>query len=385
MSNEENASRIQISLPSFNNEEYEAIKKPLDSGWITQGKFVHEFEELFAEKHDVKYAVATTSCTTALHLMLLAAGIGPGDEVIIPSFTWVATANAVIYCGATPVLADIDLNSFNISLEDTLKKITVKTKAVVVVHLFGLCVDVEYFRVMLPEKIKIFEDAACAAGGKIKGKMAGSLGEAAAFSFHPRKTITTGEGGMITTNNTKIAELARKLRNHGAEISEEERHYGPAPYILPDFKILGFNFRMTDLQAAIGITQLNKLDNFLMERSQQAHIYQDKLKELTWLRIPQVLEDAKHAWQAYVLLVENRLGNNFRNQLMRALDIQGIATRPGTHAIHLLDFYSRNFHYKPEDFPNSLIASENSIAIPLHNRLTKFDQEKIISALKDVR
>ena len=384
MSNEEKASRIQISLPSFNNEEYEAIKKPLDSGWITQGKFVHEFEELFADKHDVKYAVATTSCTTALHLMLLAAGIGPGDEVIIPSFTWVATANAVIYCGATPVLVDIDLNSFNISLEDTLKKITVKTKAIIVVHLFGLCVDVEYFRSALPENIKIFEDAACAAGGKIKGKMAGSLGEAAAFSFHPRKTITTGEGGMITTNNSKIAELARKLRNHGAEISEEERHLGPAPYILPEFKILGFNFRMTDLQAAVGITQLNKLDSFLMERSQQAHVYQIKLNKLSWLQLPVVSKDVKHAWQAYVMLVKNELGNNFRNKLMRELDTQGIATRPGTHAIHLLDFYRKNFKYNPEDFPNSLTASENSLAIPLHNKLTKFDQEKIISALETV-
>jgi perosamine synthetase len=376
--------RIQIASPSFGEEELIAIQDPIKTGWLTQGKHVKEFESNFAGIHDVKYALATSSCTTSLHLMLAAAGIGPGDEVIVPSFTWVSTANSVLYCGATPVFVDIDLDTFNISLEETLKKVTTKTKAVIAVDLFGLCVDIKLFKEKLGPDILVFEDAACAAGASLNGNMAGSVSHAAAFSFHPRKSITTGEGGMLTTQNSELAKIAEKMRNHGAEISEEERHNGPAPYLLPEFNLLGFNYRMTDLQGAIGIEQLKKLHRFIAERNTQADYYQEQLHEVGWLSLPSKPVNGIHAWQAYVTRIEHP-DSNFRNRLMAALDLDGIATRPGTHAVHLLGYYSNKYNFKPSEFPNSLIANETSMAIPLHNKLTRADQDRVIHSLKKLK
>lgn len=376
--------KIQIAIPNLGSEEFDAIQKPLKSGWLTQGPFVKQFENEFSVRHEVKHALATTSCTTALHLMLAAAGIGPGDEVIVPSFTWVSTANAVLYCGATPVFVDIALDTYNIDLQDTLSKITPRTKAIIVVDLFGLCVDVESFRNEIREGILIFEDAACAAGGSLNGHMAGSLSDAATFSFHPRKSITTGEGGMLVTNDTRLYLVAEKLRNHGAEVSEEERHQGPAPYLLPDFNLLGFNYRMTDLQGAIGVEQLRKLDRFIAERDLQASFYDNHLSDIDWLSIPKRPQRGTHAWQAYVTRVNHADGSKFRNSVMKRMEAEGIATRPGTHAIHLLGYYYKKFGFKAEDFPNSLRASETTIAIPLHNRLTTEHQDRVVRALQKI-
>jgi dTDP-4-amino-4,6-dideoxygalactose transaminase len=374
--------RIQIAVPNLGTEEIEAIQGPIQTGWLTQGPYVKQFEADFSKKHSVKFSLATTSCTTALHLMLAAAGIGPGDEVIVPSFTWVSTANAVLYCGATPVFVDIDLETFNISLLETVKKVTSKTRAVVVVDLFGLCVDVRRFREALGSDILIFEDAACAAGASFNGEMAGSVSDAAAFSFHPRKSITTGEGGMLVTNSPNLYEVAEKMRNHGAEVSEEERHKGSAPYLLPEFNLLGFNYRMTDLQGAIGVEQLKKLDSFIVERDRQATYYREHLSDIEWLSLPSKPIDGTHAWQAYVTRITGPDAANFRNEIMKTMEAHAIATRPGTHAIHLLGFYVKKFEIKPEDFPKSLIASETSMAIPLHNHLSREDQDRVIGVLR---
>jgi perosamine synthetase len=377
--------RIQIAVPNLGSEEIEAVKGPIQTGWLTQGPYVKEFEKRFAEKHQVNHALATTSCTTALHLMLAASGIGPGDEVIVPSFTWISTANAVLYCGATPIFVDIDLDTYNISFTDTLKKITSRTKAVIAVDLFGLCVDIEKLRKKVGTKVLVFEDAACAAGASLNGQMAGSRSDAATFSFHPRKSITTGEGGMLVTNNPGLYEIAEKMRNHGAEVSEEERHKGSAPFLLPEFNLLGFNYRMTDLQGAIGLQQMKKLESFISERSEQANYYYENLSEIDWLNLPTEPLEGIHAWQAYVTRIVHPLGNKFRNSVMESLEKEGISTRPGTHAIHLLGFYSAEYGLKPDDFPNSLVASETTMAIPLHNRLTRDDQDRVIKALKKVR
>ena len=208
---------IPIARPSVGEEEWQALREPIMNGWLTQGPKVEAFERRFAKLHGVNHAVATTSCTTALHLALLAVSTGPGDEVIVPAFTWVASANAVLYCGATPIFVDVDPLTFNMDVEQALAAVTERTRAVMPVHLFGLCADTERLRAGLPKAVAIVEDAACAAGARLGEHFAGGLGDVAAFSFHPRKSVTTGEGGMVTTNDDAIAELTfGRLRNHGA-------------------------------------------------------------------------------------------------------------------------------------------------------------------------
>ena len=372
---------IQISLPSTGEEEWQACREPLMSGWLTQGPQVAAFENAFAERHGVKHALATTSCTSGLHLILAAMGIGPGDEVILPAFTWVATANVVLYCGATPVFADVDRATNNIDPADIARKLSPRTRAVIVVHLFGLCADMDAIRAVVPANVKIIEDAACAAGASYKGTTAGSLGDAAAFSFHPRKSITTGEGGMVTTNDDQLAEVANMLRNHGASISEEQRHNGPRPYLLPEFNLLGYNYRMTDLQGAVGLVQLAKLDRFIEERQRWAEFYRNELASIDWLRMPVFPEEGTHAWQAFVTYVDPELSPKPRNEIMEHLQAAGISTRPGTHAVHMLDYYRDRFALNPDDLLGARDCDANTMAIPLHNRMTKEDYAYIADTL----
>jgi perosamine synthetase len=375
---------IQISQPLTGEEEWLALKAPLESGWLTQGPQVSAFEQRFAEKHEVDQALATTSCTTALHLILAALEMGPGDEVIVPAFTWVATANVVLYCGATPIFVDICPQTFNLAPEKLAEKISAHTKAIIPVHLFGLCADMDNIHNIAGD-IPLIEDAACAAGSLYQGRSAGSLGLAAAFSFHPRKTITTGEGGMVTTKDALLAQRMNQLRNHGASISEEQRHQGPRPYLLPEFNFLGYNYRMTDLQAAVGRVQLEKLDGFLAERRMWAQWYKEELKHIPWLVLPTVPDGYSHSWQAFVCQVDEHKVSLSRNQIMAQLQENGISTRPGTHAVHLLGLYRDKYNLKPEDFPNAWDADRYSMAIPLHNRMTEADYAHVVSCLKAIR
>ena len=373
---------IQIALPVTGEDEWQSVKESIMSGWLTQGPKVRKFEENFAKKHKVNHALAVTSCTTGLHLALAAMGVGPGDEVIVPAFTWVATANVVLYCGATPVFVDVSTKTFNMDPEQVASKVTGKTKVIIPVHLFGLCADMDAIKAVIPKKVKILEDAACAAGAKYKGKYAGTLGDAAVFSFHPRKSITTGEGGMITTQNNLFSELMDQMRNHGATISEEQRHHGPKPYILPDFNLLGFNYRMTDLQGSIGIVQLEKLDSFIDERSKWATWYREKLSDIDWLRLPQEPENGKHGWQSFVTYVDPKTAPMSRNNIMEKLQNMGISTRPGTHAVHMLSIYKDKFGIKQNDYPGARDCDANTMAIPLHNQMIREDYEYIVNALK---
>jgi dTDP-4-amino-4,6-dideoxygalactose transaminase len=377
--------QIQIATPSLGKEEWEALREPIESGWLTQGPKVAAFEEAFAQRHQVKHAIAVTSATTGLHLALAALEIGPGDEVIVPAFTWVATANVVIYCGATPVFVDVDRITFNIDLKDLARRVTPRTKAIIPVHLFGLCADIDAVRSDIRPDIKIVEDAACAAGAALHDRPAGSLGDLGVFSFHPRKSITTGEGGMVTTNDDHLAEQVKRMRNHGASVSEEERHRGPRPYLLPEFEMLGFNYRMTDLQGAVGLVQLTKLDRFIDERAKMAAKYRKDLADLHWLRMPEEPSEGRHAWQACVTYVDPITAPMPRNQIMEALQQQGIATRPGTHAVHMLKYYRQRFGLRPEDYPGARDCDQNTMAIPLHNKLSPDDYEYVVSALRQLR
>lgn len=374
---------IAISKPSLGEDEWLALREPLESGWITQGPKVAEFEKIFADRHRVKHAVAVSNCTTALHLALVALDIKEGDEVLVPAFTWVATANVVMYCKATPVFVDVDPRTFNVDPEQIESKLTDRTKAIIPVHLFGLCADIDEIKSVAPS-LSIVEDAACAAGSGYKEKPAGSLGDMGCFSFHPRKSVTTGEGGMLTTNNDELAEQLNRLRNHGASISEEQRHHGPKPYILPEFAEVGFNYRMTDLQGAVGVVQLKKLDEFIDERQKWAEFYDEQLGSLEWLRTPVVPNDYRHGWQSYVLMVDEEKSPLKRNEMMEVLQQKGISTRPGTHAVHMLKFYAENFDIKPEDFPGAMACNNYSISIPLHNQMTEEDYQYVADTIKSL-
>jgi dTDP-4-amino-4,6-dideoxygalactose transaminase len=264
------------------------------------------------------------------------------------------------------------------------RKLSPRTRAVIVVHLFGLPADMDALRAVLPATVPIVEDAACAAGAVYKGVPAGSLGLAAAFSFHPRKSITTGEGGMVTTNDDALAATAHMLRNHGASISEEQRHKGPRPYLLAEFNLLGFNYRMTDLQGAVGLVQIGKLDRFIDERDRWAGWYMEQFADLPWLRMPQRPTDGRHAWQAFVTTVDPARAPRPRNEIMEILQRQGIATRPGTHAVHMLGLYRDRLGLKPGDLPGARDCDLNTMAIPLHNRMTAEDYQAVVAALKAI-
>jgi dTDP-4-amino-4,6-dideoxygalactose transaminase len=375
---------IQISQPMMGQEEWEALKEPIFSGWLTQGPKVAELQKLFADRHNVKHALAVSNCTTALHLALLAVGVKPGDEVIVPAFTWVSTANAVIYCNAIPVFADVDPVTFNIDVKKIKEKVTSKTKAIIPVHLFGLCTDIDAIKAEFPN-LKIVEDAACAAGSGYMDRPAGSLGDIGCFSLHPRKSVTTGEGGMLTTNNEEAANYMDMLRNHGASMSEEQRHKGPKPYILPEFNLSGFNYRMTDLQGAVGVVQIKKLDKFIDERQKWADFYSKELGNISWLRTPQVAKGYKHGWQSYVLFIDETKSPMKRNDIMEYLQQNGISTRPGTHAVHMLGYYATNYNLKPQDFPGAFACNEYSMSIPLHNKMVEEDFHYIVEKIKAIK
>jgi dTDP-4-amino-4,6-dideoxygalactose transaminase len=351
------------------------------NGWVTQGPKVAEFERAFAELHGTRHAVAVSNCTTALHLILSALGVGPGDEVLVPAFTWVSTANAVVYCGAKPVLVDVDPRTFNMDPSLVAEKVTSRTRAVMPVHLFGLCADINAIAEAAPG-IPVVCDAACAVGSSCRSVPAGAMGRASAFSFHPRKVVTTGEGGMITTDDGDLAESVRRLRNHGASVSEEQRHLGPKPYLLPEFDVLGYNYRMTDLQGALGLVQLGRLDAMLAERREKAKWYGSQLSGIEWITAPGLVEG--HGWQAYVCMVDEQKAPMPRNDIMEYLLEAGISTRPGTHAVHMLGYYARAFGFRPQDFPGARNCHEKSLALPLHNRMRFADYEHVVQILKEL-
>jgi perosamine synthetase len=380
---------IQVAQPYYDDKECKAVEEVIKSGWVTQGPKVAEFEQAFAKKHGVKHGIATSSCTTALHLALLAIGIGPGDAVIVPSFTWVATANAVEYCGATPIFCDIDPQTYNIdpiSVRKVLKSSMQQgfnVRAIIAVHLFGLCAEMDEIMALANEYgLRVVEDAACAAGSSYKGQPAGSIGDIGCFSFHPRKILVTGEGGMCTTNDDELAAKISCFRNHGASVSEKQRHYGNAPYLLPEFKVLGYNYRMTDLQGTLGLIQLERLERFISERDYWARYYDQELAKLGWLRTPARPEGYTISWQAYVCMVGEKKAPLSRNRLMEYLQRNRISTRPGTHAVHMLGYYQNKYGLRDDDFPVAKDAYEHSIALPLHNCMQAEDYEYIVSVLR---
>ena len=382
--------KIPISKPYFGDEERAAIVEPLETGWVVQGPKVAEFERLFGAYTGALNSVATSSCTTALHLSLVALGIRAGDEVILPSFTWVATANAIEMVGARPVFVDIDLDTFNIDPDRVEAAITDRTRAIIPVSLFGVSATIDpIMSIAAPRSLKVIEDAACAVGSWYQGRHAGTIADAGCFSFHPRKAITTGEGGMVVTADPDLARVVRSLRDHGASRSDLTRHLSTCSYVLPEFDRVGYNYRMTDIQGALGVAQMARLEAILELRTERARVYDRWMQGVEWLR-PQALPDGcRHGYQSYVCLYrpeDPSLSNleelhQSRNNLMDSLEAAGIATRPGTHAVHTLGFYRRKYGIQPEDLPNSLIADRLTIALPLYAQMTQAEQEYVLEHL----
>jgi dTDP-4-amino-4,6-dideoxygalactose transaminase len=382
---------IPITKPFFDDEEFMAVQLPLKSGWVVQGKFVKEFEEKFSAFTGARFSIATTSCSTAMHVAVTALGLKPGEEVIVPAFTWVSTANVVEYMHAKPVFCDIDLDTFNIDTDQIEHLITPKTVGIIPVHLFGLCADMNpILEIAKRHKLWVLEDAACAFGASYSGRHAGTFGELGCFSFHPRKSITTGEGGMITTNDSNLDELSRIYRDHGASRTDFVRVSMKSAFLLADFKHLGYNYRMTDIQGALGCVQLKKAEWILAERSRRARIYDEMLRKVDWLEVPKIPDEYVHGYQAYVCLfrpeepnLENLTRLNLqRNELMAQLETKGIATRQGTHAPVIQDYYADKYGLRPEQFPNAYLADRLSLTLPLYVQMAEAEQDLVISEMR---
>jgi len=383
--------KIPITKPFFGPEEVRAVQLPLETGWVVQGAFVKEFEEKFSAFTGAPFSIATTSCTTALHVAVAALGLKPGDEVIVPAFTWVSTANVVEYMGGKPVFCDIQLNTFNINPKQIETLITTKTVGIIPVHLFGLCSDMDpILKIAKKHHLWVIEDAACAFGGWYKGHHAGTFGEIGCFSFHPRKSITTGEGGMITTAEPEIDRLSRILRDHGASRTDFDRDVIKLDFLLSGFNHLGYNYRMTDIQGALGCAQMERAKWILSERSRRAHLYDEMLRNVDWLELPEVPNGYIHGYQAYVCLfrpqeptIKNveRLHRQ-RNDLMMRLEEQEISTRQGTHAPVIQGYYVEKYHLRPEQFPYAYLADRLSLTLPLYVQMTEGEQAMVISVLK---
>jgi dTDP-4-amino-4,6-dideoxygalactose transaminase len=389
---------IPITRPWFDEAEFEYVRKPLENGWLVQGPFVAEFERAFATFTGAAYAKATSNCTTALHLALEALGIGAGDRVIVPALTYIASANAVEYTGARVAFCDIDLATFNIDVAQVRELLAADTdrtiKAIMPVHLFGLCANMPEILALSREyHLKVVEDAACGFGSRIGDQQAGTFGDAAAFSFHPRKSITTGEGGMLTTANGALAATVSSLRDHGAGKSDLERHASKGGSLLPDFPHRGYNYRMTDVQGAIGVAQMGKAARILEARSALAARYDVALADHPLLVTPAVPAGYVHRYQSYVCLFtdgrpvsslrfdEIDALNVRRNALMAHLETLGIATRQGTHAVHTLSYYRDRYRLTDRDFPMAFAADRLSITLPLYVGMSDDDFKTVVHSL----
>ncbi len=389
---------VPIARASLTPQEIESVLEPLRSGWLVQGPKVREFEQAWSAFTGAEHSIAVTSCTTGLHLSLAALGFGPGDEAIVPAFTWIATANVVEHLGGRVVFADIDLATFNIDPSGIEALVTPRTKAILPVHLFGLAADMEAINAIARRHgLWVVEDAACGFGATFKGRHVGTLGHTGCFSFHPRKAITTGEGGMITINDASLAERLRRLRDHGAAMSDLQRHLGPRPYLLADHPEAGYNQRMTDLQAALGVAQMHRAESIVAERRALAARYDAAFADLDWLQTPVAPPGYGHGYQSYPCLFEPeqvhqalKAGDQQqltsvhkrRNGWMEALQQQGVSTRPATHAVHMLSYYRDKYQLRPEQFPRAQAANDCSISLPLFHGMRADEQQHVIDAVR---
>ncbi|HET9508279.1 MAG TPA: DegT/DnrJ/EryC1/StrS family aminotransferase [Gaiellaceae bacterium] len=352
----EDAQSIRLAFPELGDAELEAVREVLESGALTMGPKVEELEELVAAACGVEHAVAVANGTAALHLAVLALGVGPGDEVIVPAYTFPATANVVRLAGATPVLVDVDPATFNLDLERVYEAVTPRTKAVLAVHLFGRPLDWEALQSAVPPDVLLLEDAAGALGARWQGMPCGGLGVAGCLSFHPRKIVTTGEGGAVTTSDEGLAATVRRLRHHGIDPG--------ADIVSPST-----NYRLADILCAVGIPQLRRLDELLGERARVAAGYAERLAGV--VDLPTADEGDTHGWQAYVVSLDRK------DEALPALRAEGIEVQIGTYALHRLSAYADQ-----GPFPGADAAFDRALALPLHARLTESDLDRVAAGVR---
>ena len=355
-----------------------AIERVLRRGWFILGEEVEAFEAEWAEYCAVAHAVGVGNGTDALHLVLRAAGIGPGDEVVVPSFSFIATTNAPTYAGATPVFADVDIATGNLSPQTIEPVLTPRTKAVILVHQGGIPADVDAVRSFCePRGIAVLEDAACAAGSTYRDQPVGSGATLAAWSFHPRKLLTTGEGGMVTTEDAEWASRLRRLREHGMSVSAADRH-ASGQAVLEQYLEVGFNYRMTDVQAAIGLVQVTRLDDIVRRRRELAARYHAMLADVENLATARDPEWGTTNYQSFWVLLPDDSPVE-RNDVLAELAAQGISARRGIMAAHLEPAYAHKGHVP---VPSTETLTNRSLILPLYHDLTESDQQRVIAALR---
>lgn len=371
--------RIPVMIPWLGEEEAKAASDAVLSGWVAQGPRVAAFEKAFAERVGAEHGIAVSSCTTALHLSLVALGLGPGDEVVVPSLSFIATANAVRYVGAEPVFADVDLATGNLTPATVDAVRTSRTRAVLAVHQGGVPADVTALRSACADwDLPLVEDAACAIGSTAGGKPVGHGALLAAWSFHPRKLVTTGEGGMLTTDDAEWAARLRRLREHGMNASAAERHASNKP-VLEQYLEVGFNYRMTDVQAAIGMVQLGKLDAMIARRRELAARYDALLHDVPGLTVVRDPAHGQSNFQSYWVLLDAAFPVG-RDELLGALADAGVSARRGIMAAHLEPAYVDHPH---APLPVTERITRDSLILPLFHTMTEAQQDRVVAALRE--
>jgi perosamine synthetase len=373
--------KIPVAKPYLTTDEAQNAYDTILTNWVTQGPKVQEFEAQFARYTGAAYAIAVSNCTTALHLAMIVAGVKANDEVICPSMSYIATANAITYVGAKPVFAEVNPMTYNIDPVDAERRVTKKTKAILIVHQIGMPADIDAFKNLCKKyNLTLIEDAACAIGSSYKGKKIGSHSDIVCFSFHPRKVITTGDGGMITTNNKTYCDRFKLLRQHGMSINDRIRHNADK-VIIEDHLEIGYNYRLTDIQAAVGIKQLEKLDWIVSERRKIAELYNSAFKDIDFLGVPVDTPDTLTNYQSYSLYLKDNCPIE-RNDLMQRLLDKGIATRRGVMTSHRETAYIA--FCEGLSLPISEKASDRSIIIPLYVPMKTEEVRYVIDTIKNI-
>lgn len=375
---------IHFTQPLFGKEEKKEVLSALDSGWVTLGPRTKQFEEEFAKYVGAKYAVAVSSCTAGIHLSLIAAGIKPGDEVISTPFTFVASLNPIVHIGAKPVLVDIDPATFNIDPDKIEEKITKRTRAILPVHYGGQAADMDkILRIAKKYKLKVIEDAAHAAGSSFGKKKIGTHGDFVNFSFHPVKNMSTGDGGMITTNNAEYASQLTMLRLHGMSKDAWKRHSAAGSWRY-DIQMPGYKYNMTDISAALGIQQLKKLDRFIKIRQDYAKIYDEAFADMPEITIPVKAKNRVHIYSLYTILVDTSNLTMTRDQIVEELKKAQIGTSVYFIPIHFFTYYKNTYNYKKGDFPHAEAVFEKIISLPLYPKMKPSDINYVVKTLKKI-